>query len=409
MISPRALILNHYGESGPSLRRFVTALFISNCLFILLLAGVAAAYAGGHPLGTSRAIASALGVIGFTVMSQGALYSGRPRLAVSLFFIPTTALIILGRFHALTVTPSTTFTTYIYYQYFLILYLAVFGNRRSLPIVTGLFIILNIATYLLAVPRLPPEMLSLARSGIYNSTPALLLTFVMATANLWLYNQKTRDILEQIRLLQEQNEKNNALQEIIRQYIPRTTWEKADLNSSEAQLEIAEETKAISCFFLDIVDFTSYAENHEPVRVVEMLNTLFQPMVEVIYHHRGDIDKFIGDSIFAVFPQPQDCWDAALAIQKSMTDRELTIRIGMNTGEVVIGNVGGQVRKDNTLIGDTVNTASRLEKECRPGELLITDDLYRRLARPPRIYQTEDLLLRGKNETITVHRIRPGD
>lgn len=135
--------------------------------------------------------------------------------------------------------------------------------------------------------------------------------------------------------------------------------------------------------FLDIVDFTERTEKMKPAEMVDLLNQYFTAMIEVIHRRQGTLDKFTGDGLMALFGVPKSAGgsleaDAKNAVRAAMEivdvvaklNRELKvepirIRIGLNTGEVVAGNIGSVERLNYTAIGDAVNTASRIEDLAR--------------------------------------------
>ncbi len=203
-------------------------------------------------------------------------------------------------------------------------------------------------------------------------------------------SQQRRQLQEKNELLEKRNQealilntRAVMLQEVIKQYTPRSTWEKADFAALEGMIEIPNEEVALTLLFLDIKSFTSYAEQHTAAEVIESLNEFFGPITTIIDRRGGDIDKFIGDAVFAIFPNSLGAVTAGWEIQQSMQAVNarrrarglelLHVRVGLNRGTVVRGNVGGQTRKENTLIGDAVNVASRIEKACAPGRVLISE------------------------------------
>jgi adenylate cyclase len=131
----------------------------------------------------------------------------------------------------------------------------------------------------------------------------------------------------------------------------------------------------VSVVFLDIRDFTGVAERLEPHEVLGLLNRLFELVVPVISAHGGHVDKFVGDGLLAVFGAPHtqsDHADNALraALEMNRLARaelggEIEVAIGVHSGPVLAGNVGGGGRLDFTVIGDAVNTAARIEAATR--------------------------------------------
>ena len=127
----------------------------------------------------------------------------------------------------------------------------------------------------------------------------------------------------------------------------------------------------VTMMFLDVRDFTGFAEGRSATETVASLNKMFERVVPIVHRHEGHIDKFVGDGLLAVFGAPRRQSDhaeralrAALEIAQSLredTDSELAIGIGLNTGKVLAGNVGGGGRLEFSVIGDAVNVAARVE------------------------------------------------
>lgn len=144
----------------------------------------------------------------------------------------------------------------------------------------------------------------------------------------------------------------------------------------------------VSVLFADVVAFTPLAESRPAEEVVKLLNELFSMLSEIVFRHRGMVDKFIGDCIMAVWgaaePQPDHASMAVAAADDMMrfletaadTWREeygveIRLGIGINSGEAIVGNVGSNKRMEFTVIGDVVNVASRLETIARPNQVLL--------------------------------------
>jgi adenylate cyclase len=156
--------------------------------------------------------------------------------------------------------------------------------------------------------------------------------------------------------------------------------------------EIASELRVVCLMFVDIRDFTTFAEAHRPAEVVEYLNTLFAVMIERIGSHHGIINKFLGDGFMAVFgaplPDGAACAHAVAAareiicavadLNRSGQIAPTRVGIGIHAGEAVTGNVGSPVRKEYTIIGDTVNLAARIEQLNKQygSELLISEAVW---------------------------------
>src|SRR6185437_8386218 len=119
----------------------------------------------------------------------------------------------------------------------------------------------------------------------------------------------------------------------------------------------------VSVLFADIRDFTTLSEKMKPEKVVEILNHYFTHVTDIIFDHGGTLDKFLGDGVMAVFGAPVSKGNDAENSVRAAQAREwppIRVGIGINTGIVTAGNIGSPRRIDYTVIGDTVNTASRL-------------------------------------------------
>ncbi len=209
------------------------------------------------------------------------------------------------------------------------------------------------------------------------------------------------------------NRRALALETILRRYTSKSIWERADISVTLGEVDLEDEKLDSAVMFIDVVSFTSFAEGNDADEVIGVLNIYFDPIVEITVNHGGDVDKFVGDQVFCVFPDADQAVKAALEIRRrvrNLNDRRkafgehcFEVRTGTNYGPVIRGSVGAEMRRDNTLIGDTVNTAARLEKACEPGNVLIADNLYRACKNPPPLARTLRFQVRGKEEIIKAH------
>ena len=146
----------------------------------------------------------------------------------------------------------------------------------------------------------------------------------------------------------------------------------------------------ITVLFADIRGFTRLSEHAEPEKVVQLLNKYFSAMTDIIFAHGGTLDKYLGDGLMALFGAPTatpddatNALNAAVAMQRRLIginedlQKEglpvVAIGIGLHTGEAVVGYIGSERRSEYTAIGDTVNTASRLESNSQGGQILLSD------------------------------------
>ncbi len=179
-----------------------------------------------------------------------------------------------------------------------------------------------------------------------------------------------------------------------------------------------DERKLVTVLFADLGGFTALAETLDPEAVRDLLNGLFDRLVPCVETNRGSVDKFLGDSLMAVFgapvTHPNDAECAvraaldmlqALAAFNQERGTALSMHFGINSGRVVAGAIGGGGRIEYTVIGDAVNVAKRLEEACAPGEILV-GPLTHRLVRG--MFESEAagaVSLRGRADPVEAHRI----
>jgi class 3 adenylate cyclase/CHASE2 domain-containing sensor protein len=160
-------------------------------------------------------------------------------------------------------------------------------------------------------------------------------------------------------------------------------------------LDLSGKNAKVTIFYSDIRGFTAMSEKMTPAEVYANLNTYFQAMCDIVFAHGGYVDKFIGDCLMAVFsapdPRPGDtdayeATEAALQQQEKITAMMLewaaegrqtfNVGMGLNTGEVMMGNLGSSERLNYTVIGDNVNTAARLYNVAKGGQIIISESTY---------------------------------
>ncbi|MBW1916223.1 MAG: HAMP domain-containing protein [Deltaproteobacteria bacterium] len=176
---------------------------------------------------------------------------------------------------------------------------------------------------------------------------------------------------------------------------------------------------AATVLFADIRGFTHYFDTMEPEEVVEQLNECFEVATKAIIQFGGFVDKFIGDAILGVFGVPvfrQDHVEravrAAIYLQHKLNSSDLSgnkllesIGIGLDTGIIVSGNIGSQVKMEYTVIGDCVNVASRLNGLAGPGEIIISNSVYENVGNMVAVEALPPQEIKGKSEPIDVFRV----
>lgn len=226
---------------------------------------------------------------------------------------------------------------------------------------------------------------------------------------------QTADALTEGSLLNEVKVHN-----ITRHYVPELVEQKARETVRLGGHALPNEECYLAILFCDVAEFTRYVEqNEQEESIIHTLNLILGRIAKVVRRYGGMIDKFMGDCVMALFREPHNAVLASLEIQKHSRDfnglrlragkDQLPLRIGIHWGKVTIGNVGFSGRLDWTTIGDIVNTASRLEKNCRPGAVLISEILYETIVH---IRHTDvsygqpfSLELRGKRDQLTVRYV----
>lgn len=176
---------------------------------------------------------------------------------------------------------------------------------------------------------------------------------------------------------------------ILKMYVDQSVL-KVMADAEEATVLFASETVEATVAFIDICGFTAISENEKPDTVISLLNRYFDLMVKEIIAQNGNVDKFIGDCVLAVFRGDfhlDRAIDACLAIRNRISDLPKEneyapmVSIGINSGEMIFGNVGSATLKrlDYTVIGDTVNTAQRIQAAALPGQVVIPDACFQQV------------------------------
>lgn len=190
------------------------------------------------------------------------------------------------------------------------------------------------------------------------------------------------------------------------------------------QLKLGGEKRHIAVLFVDIRGFTPLSEALEPEQVVEILNEYLSLVTDAIFKNGGTLDKFIGDAAMAIFNAPFDSEDyiyKAVCAAKDIaagSDRiaskfmerfgkKVSYGIGVNCGYAVVGNIGSEFRMDYTAIGDTVNTAARLEANAKAGQILISEFVYDNLRERIEVTEIGEIPLKGKSKGVMVYEVNP--
>ncbi|MFP3387539.1 CHASE2 domain-containing protein [Brevibacillus sp. SIMBA_040] len=191
---------------------------------------------------------------------------------------------------------------------------------------------------------------------------------------------------------------------------------------SEVELPLGGVNKELSILFLDIRGFTPLSEKLRPEEVVDFLNMMFDMITNQVLKNHGTIDKFIGDAAMILYNAPLDvphheyhAVKTAYDIQRGMEqvrkdimdkyEVEVSIGIGINTGEVVVGNIGSFLRVDYTAIGDHVNTAARIESNAQANQVLVSESTYERTKDYFGYQFVGEKMMKGKTTGIKLYEV----
>jgi len=220
-------------------------------------------------------------------------------------------------------------------------------------------------------------------------------------------------------VITEQSDKR-FVKELFGRYISPQIAKEIVSRADTGQLQLGGEEREVSVFFADIRGFTRISEQLSPEAVMQMLNTYLSVIADAVVQHDGIVNKFVGDNIMAVWNAPQSQPDHALlavkaaweAQQKLAELRQKDIRpipvrfgIGVNTGVAVAGNVGSAGRSEYTVIGDSVNTASRICGSTPGDEVWIGHETYDQTKDYIETEQLEPQQMKGKAEPVTLYKV----
>lgn len=197
-----------------------------------------------------------------------------------------------------------------------------------------------------------------------------------------------------------------------------------ELLKNQEELALGGKRMEATIFFSDVKDFTSVAEKMEPEELVTFLNEYLSAMTEIILKYNGYLDKYEGDAIMAIFGVPlpleyhaKNACLAALEMQEKLAQLrvkwelerrpQLEMRIGLHTGPLVVGNIGGENRFDYTVMGDSVNLASRLEgaNKIYGTSILISEDIYELVEDDVIVRELDFIQVKGKKQPVRVYEL----
>jgi adenylate cyclase len=225
---------------------------------------------------------------------------------------------------------------------------------------------------------------------------------------------------------------NSRLAERIRhETVVRSNFERffapslaARIASSPDAVRLGGDKRTVAVLFSDIRGFTAMSETMSPDEMASLLNEYFTEMVECVFRNGGTLDKFIGDAVMAQWGAPisaPDDPDRAMRAAIEMIEEldrlnakwraegkpELQVGIGLNYGDAFAGNIGSERRLEFTVIGDTVNTASRLCGAAEGHQILLSEEMRRALTNPPRVVEVPPMELKNKSRPLRIYSVVP--
>ena len=195
-----------------------------------------------------------------------------------------------------------------------------------------------------------------------------------------------------------------------------------ELIKNPEKLKLGGERKVISILYSDVKGFTTISEKLSPEELVEFMNSYFTPMSEIVFKYEGTVDKYIGDAVLAFYGAPLPQEDHPLKVTLSALDMIKTLKelrkkwqeenkplidigIGINTGEVSVGNMGSNTRFNYTVMGDHVNLTQRIEELTRiyKNNILISEFTYQKIKEQIFCREIDEVTVRGKTQALKIY------
>ncbi|MGX1931009.1 adenylate/guanylate cyclase domain-containing protein [Flagellimonas sp. 2504JD4-2] len=226
----------------------------------------------------------------------------------------------------------------------------------------------------------------------------------------------SRRQLEKLNL--ELSESNQFYQNIFGQYMSQSLLEKVISNKRETKL--GGEERNVTVLISDLRGFSNLSKNYKPNIVLEILNIYFEEMIEIIHNHEGYINEILGDGILVVFGAPRHVGNCALKAVKCaklmqkglkrvnkklqvMGYPNLEMGIGINSGNLIVGNIGSKKRMKYGVVGETINIASRIEALTISGQILVSENTYKKLGDKTKTLGRMRTKVKGAEDPIVIY------
>lgn len=246
--------------------------------------------------------------------------------------------------------------------------------------------------------------------------------FLSKPFNIYELLARVKSLMRIKHLHDELEKKNKLLFNVLNRYVAQEV-SALILDDPDRHLKLGGENRRVTVLFADIRGFTKFSETHNPSHVVEILNTVFSELIQVVFKWKGTFDKYLGDAVMAFYGAPvsydddtwravRTAWELVEAFDKlanSWKNDELTelgLGIGLHCGEAVVGNIGSEQVMDYTVIGDTANVARRLQEIAGRGQILISEAVYAETNQHLDVKRLPPQRVHGRQEPIVCYEIK---
>ena len=229
------------------------------------------------------------------------------------------------------------------------------------------------------------------------------------------------DLVRSFNKMASELKKKEVLKGVFNRYVSQHVAD--EIFRDPESIRLGGDRREVTVFFADIRGFTSISRRMAPEDIVEMLNRYFTVVTDIVFRFEGTIDKFIGDAVMSVFGSPikspehlESGVKAAMAIKLGVeelnrlravqNESALHMGIGLDSGEVIVGNMGSSVRMEYTAVGDPVNTASRLTDLAKGGDILVSEFIYKAIAENVVADEIKAVSIKGFENPVTLYNIR---
>ncbi len=273
--------------------------------------------------------------------------------------------------------------------------------------------------------------LQFSSRGMWVGAILIVVGYIVAAVALFLYGNVILNIVRPVlinvlavfavlayRFINEEREKE-TLRQSFEAYLPPTVVKRM-LQQPESAFEV--QKKTVTILFSDIKSFTTYSSTMTPDQIQKMLDEYFTAMVDIVFKYEGTVDKYIGDGLMVFFgaPEPQPdhalrCVRAAIEMQRKCRELKeqwvvkglfpLRVRVGINTGDVVVGNMGTRKKLSYTVLGSDVNLANRLESNAPVEGILISERTWQFVKDQVPTRRLEPILVKGLETPIQVYEV----